>query len=236
MTTLYDKLIEVGHQIPISTYSNKYIQDSEVVALIKKKIIQSYESHPVISRVINRETTIEETISPIAYKAREVLKKYGNVRFARKFNPEKHVFGGLENSIAEELKDILDVKKHYTKGFIFSDKIDRIARWVIGYNTPNSTNKQFTALLRNSLPFVPLAYYVLGKTIIFNPPGNSPLAVRVIVNSMLAMLGGGVCGCVISLPFGYLSDSTPFNKIERPTKELIDNAQFLDRTIAETYK
>ena len=171
--TLYDTLTKVSDRIPISYYNcdgipgpGEYIEDQEVTDLIKRKIIEPYIALPVISNVINRKQTIAEIIQPIEYRTKEVQKKYEQIPFIKRFDPQKEIFGNQENLIAKELEEILNVKAFFEKGFIVSDKLSKIRDKIYGFDLQDQGRtdawgmfKPFYYGLRNTLPFGIAAVY-----------------------------------------------------------------------------
>lgn len=233
--TLCNKLSQVWNTIPLNKYVDRdeyYINDEEIINLIKRKIIEPYESNPVVGDVINRKSTISERIRPIVSKADEVRREYEQIRFIKRFDPEEEIFGENENLIAKELEDILNIKKAYEKGFIVSERFQEIVDKIYGFNAEKGF-KGFRPVLYNLRNGLPVAL----AAVCFVEPSPGPLIEKYpIIGDIVIGFLGEATGIVASFFSSMFFIHGGFDKIEKETGRLKKQAQFLDETITELYK
>lgn len=236
--TLYNKLSQVWDTIPLNKYVDRdeyYINDEEIINAIKRKIIEPYESNPVVGDVVSGKSTISERIRPIVSKADEVRREYEQIRFIRRFDPEQEIFGENENLIAKELEDILNIKKTYEKDFIVSERFQEIVDKIYGFNAEKGFKgfrRPVLYNLRNGLPVALAAVYFVGPSL---DPGTLVEKYPIIGDIAIGFLGeltGALASFSSSLFFIYGGS----DKIEKETDRLKKQAQFLDETITELYK
>jgi len=235
--TLYNKLSQVWNTIPLNKYIDRdeyYIKDKRIIDTIKRKIIEPYESNPVVGDVVSGKSTISERIRPIASRADEARRVYEQIRFIKKFDPEKEIFGENENLIAKELGDILDIKKAYEKGFIVSERFQEIVDKIWGFNTKKRFERFRPILygLRNGLPIALAAVYFVEPKL---DPGPVVEKYPIIGDVTIGFIGE-LFGAMASSCSGVLFLHEVSDKIGKETDRLKKQAQFLDGTITELYK
>ena len=235
--TLYNKLSQVGNTIPLNKYVDRdeyYIKDKRIIDTIKRKLIEPYESNPVVSDLINKKSTILERIRPIVSRADEVKGEYEQIKWIKRFDPEKEIFRENENLIADELVDILDIKKPYKKSFIVSKKFNKIADKLYGIDMEEKYGNLRPLLinLRNALPIASAAVYFVEPSLDLGLVVEKYPIIGDLAIGLFAELVGTMASGISSLLFIHEGS----DKIGKETERLKKQAQFLDETITELYK
>ncbi|MBD3313621.1 hypothetical protein GF345_04220 [Candidatus Woesearchaeota archaeon] len=222
--------IELG---PVEFFGpNLYLDDPDVINLVRRKIIEPYENHPAVNDVIYSKKTITERVQPVCRRIEDIAEEYRSVRLSKKFRQEQ-VFGQEEENIQDELKDIIDIKQQIPYDMkIHSERAKRFFDWMTGGNWRSDKDawKPFYAIFRNGL--IPTISLYAGCELFEVSDKLSPLLPPVIETAFF-VLSDLSCGALITAPF--TRPKYTHKGIQKLSVGLENKTKHLDKMIQEAY-